>query len=131
MIDRILSLLLVVSLGCTSCSLAVASHQPINIIPSDPRAEVYVDGNLIGTGPQTVDLDKSESHSAMAKCGDSAGTGEIRTSLSTTGVLDLIGGIIILVPFIGFVSPGAWKLSPTTLSVAVPDASDCDPESAA
>ncbi len=113
-------------LSLTSCSLAAPSHQSINIMPSHQSAKVYVDGNLSGEGPQTVSMSRSSSHSIMAKCDGSAGTAMIDRSLSTTGILDIIGGVIILIPFIGLVAPGAWKLSPTTVSVAIPDESACD-----
>ena len=123
---RIIAAALVLSIfSLTSCSLFSPSHQSINIIPSHPRADVYVDGNLVGKGPQTVSMSKSSSHSIMVKCAASAGTGLVDRSLSTTGILDIIGGLCILFPFIGLVAPGAWKLSPTTLSVAIPDESAC------
>lgn len=108
-----------------SCSLAAPSTQPINIMPSHPGAEVYVDGSLRGSGAQTVELSKKNTHSVMAKCGGSAGVAAIDRNLSTTGILDLIGGFLILIPFIGLVSPGAWELSPTSISVPVPDATAC------
>lgn len=113
-------------LSLTGCSLAVGSRQSINIMPSHPRADVYVDGNLVGKGPQNVSMSKSSSHSIMAKCGGSAGTGIIDRSLSTTGMLDLIGGLLILFPLLGLISAGAWKLNPTTLSVAIPDETACE-----
>lgn len=110
----------------SGCSLAASSSQPIAIMPSHPNAEVYVDGTLKGTGAQTVDLTKKNSHSVMAKCGGSAGVVTIDRHLSTTGILDIIGGCIILIPLIGLVAPGAWELSPTSIYVPIPDASTCD-----
>ena len=95
-------------------------------MPSHANAEVYVDGNLRGTGPQTVELSKKRTHSVMAKCGSSAGAASIGRNFSTTGILDLIGGILLLIPLIGLTAPGAFELSPTTVSVPIPDASACD-----
>ncbi|MEE2704191.1 MAG: hypothetical protein VX614_09250 [Myxococcota bacterium] len=112
-------------LSRTGCSLAVPSRQSINIIPSAQQAKVYVDGNYVGDGPQTVSMSKSTEHSIMAKCGSSAGTAVVSRSMSTTGILDAIGGFILLVPWIGLVSPGAWKLTPTSVSVGIPDESGC------
>jgi hypothetical protein len=120
---RPVSLLLVASLlSTTSCSLFSPSSQNVNILPSHPAAQVYVDGNLVGTGPQSVRLKKSSSHSVLVKCGTSAGTGVIDRELSTTGILDIIGGFIIIIPFFGLLAPGSHSLSPDTLSVAIPDA---------
>ncbi len=113
----------VVSLA--GCSLAAPTTKSIEIIPSEPTAEVFVDGNLVGTGPQTVELSTGRAHSVMAKCGRSAGTETINRRLSGTGVADIIGGLLILVPFLGLTADGAWTLSPDTINVGVPDGSDC------
>src|SRR5262249_24085624 len=53
----------------SACSLFAPPSQSINIVPSNPNASVYVDGNLVGKGPQSVRLSKSDTHSVMAKCG--------------------------------------------------------------
>ena len=110
----------------TACSLARSTSQVITIIPSHPNAEVTVDGQPRGTGTMTVDLKRNRSHSVMARCGNSSGVALVDRNLSTTGLLDLIGGFLILIPFLGLVAPGAWDLSPTAVSVPVPDASACE-----
>lgn len=120
------SLLVPLTALVCSCSLASSSTQSIVIMPSHASAEVYVDGNLRGTGPQTVELSKKRNHSVMAKCGNSAGAASIERNLSTTGLLDIIGGFLILLPFIGLTAAGAWELSPTTVSVPVPDSGGCE-----
>ncbi len=120
---KIIATLLITSLA--GCSLIQPSTQPVTIVPSNQNAQIYVDGNMIGKGPQTVQLKRNAAHSIMAKCPKSAGVAGIDKSLSTTGILDIIGGIIILVPFIGLLSPGAYDLSPTSLSVAIPDETNC------
>lgn len=112
----------VLSLGC---SLARSSSQSIVITPSHPNAEVFVDGVSKGTGTQHVDMSRKESHSIMAKCGGSSGVAMVSRELSTTGLLDIVGGILILIPFIGLFSPGAFELSPSVVSVAIPDDSKC------
>lgn len=113
------------AIGVSGCSLGAAKSESINIIPSTPKADVYVDGNLVGTGSQAVMLSRGQAHSVMVKCGDSAGTGSIDRKISGTGIADIIGGLIILIPFIGLAADGAYDLSPNTLTVAVPDASGC------
>ena len=107
------------------CSLGAPVTKSINIVPSAANADVYVDGNLVGTGPQTVDMATGHAHSVMAQCGDSAGTGTVSRRLSGYGIADIIGGLIFLVPFIGLTADGAWTLDPETLNVAVPDSSGC------
>ncbi len=112
-------------LSLTACSLAAPTTKSIEIIPSAPGAEVFVDGNLVGTGTQTVELSTGKAHSVMAKCGRSAGTETINRRLSGSGVADIVGGLLILVPFLGLTADGAWTLSPETVNVGVPDSSDC------
>lgn len=107
------------------CSLGAPRSETINIIPSTPKASVFVNGNLIGTGTQAVNLSRGQAHSVMVKCGESAGTGSIDRKISGTGIADIIGGLVFLLPFLGFTSDGAFDLTPNTLSVAVPDSSGC------
>lgn len=111
------------SLGC---SLAAPGTQSIAIVPSHPKADVYVDGVQIGTGTVTAVLSRENSHTVMAKCPGSSGIFTIQRGLSTMGLLDVVGGVLILVPFIGLFSPGAFELSPPTAAVAIPDESGCD-----
>ena len=115
----------IVVASLAGCSLAAPTTKSIDIIPSEPNAEVFVNGNLVGMGPQTVELSTGSAHSVMAKCGRSAGTETINRRLSGTGVADIIGGLLILVPFLGLTADGAWTLSPETVTVGVPDGSDC------
>ncbi len=57
----------------------------------------------------------------MAKTSDNrAGVATIGTKISTTGVLDLVGGILILVPFLGLLSSGFWSLDTDQVAIAVP-----------
>ena len=37
--------------------------------------------------------------------------------LNETGILDIIGGIIILIPALGLLSPGAWSVDETAVTV--------------
>ncbi|MEQ9454762.1 MAG: hypothetical protein RLN76_09260 [Phycisphaeraceae bacterium] len=109
--------LLVQSLGC---SLFVSDMQMIEITASDPRAEIVVDNRVVGTGTASVELSKRSSHVVMAKLGDRVGTAQVRQTISTTGILDLVGGFIILVPFLGVLGGGFNKLDPESVVVPLP-----------
>ena len=102
------------------CSLFQPHEQPLTVIPSDQSAEVYVNGRLIGTGTQTVKVKRGKDYAVMAKVGDRAGTAHVGRKISGTGVADIIGGFIILFPFLGALSPGFWDLNPQRVSVALP-----------
>lgn len=36
-----------------------------------------------------------------------------------TGVLDVVGGCLFLVPFIGLATPGAWSLDETDVTISL------------
>ena len=102
------------------CSFASPSSQNITIIPSDPRADVFVDGRPLGKGTIQTRLKKSESHAVMARVGDRVGVGQVDRSISTSGMLDIVGGVLILLPLLGLFAPGFWKLDPDVVAVAIP-----------
>ena len=128
MLRKTLALLLAAGIASlsTACSLAAPRTQSIVIIPSHPSAEVYVDGIPRGRGTTTVQLDRNGEYTVLATCGSVSGGASIDRHFSETGLLDIVGGILILVPFIGVLTSGAYELSPTTVNVAIPDTSGCD-----
>ena len=120
---RLICILLSVSFPlCQGCSLFVGSTQSVTVSATVPEAEVYVDGQLMGRGPVTVELRRNRSHGFMAKVGERVGTVHTGTQISTTGILDIIGGFFFLIPFIGIAAPGFWSLDRDFVIVAVPAA---------
>ena len=105
------------SLGQAGCSL-FAPHTVNIIVASHPEADLYVDGLKIGRGTATHFVKRNSSHIIMAKLDDQTAMVTIGTTLSTTGVLDIIGGIFLLFPLIGLLSPGAW--SPDQEAITLP-----------
>ena len=110
----------------TSCSFASSSTQSIAVQPTHENADVFVDGRLVGRGTRSVEMHKRRGHVVMAKCGGSVGIAQVDRSISTSGILDLIGGVIILVPFLGALAPGFWRLDPPMVVVVIPDTSKCE-----
>lgn len=112
------SLVAVSLLGAlASCSLFVRGKQPVTILTDEPNADIRVDGQYLGRGRATVSLDKRETHSIVATMGKRSAYATIDYDFSTTGVLDLIGGCIILLPALGLLSGGAWKLDQTHVNL--------------
>lgn len=128
---RIPSLFLtpVLAVSSVGCSLAGSATQSVTIIPSHPKAQIIIDGVPKGTGIQSFELRRDRSHSVLAQCKDSSGVATVYRELSPTGILDIIGGLLILLPFVGLFAPGAYDLSPENVSVAIPDASGCNEQS--
>ena len=46
-------------------------------------------------------------------------TRQIGTKMSFTGILDIIGGCIILFPFFGLLFPGSHELDQSNISIAL------------
>lgn len=105
---------------CGGCSVFKPTRQSVLITPSDPNALVYVDGVQVGSGTTGVDLQRNKSHSVVAKVGERSGSAGIGTKISATGILDIAGGFIWLVPFAGIAAPGFYDLDTTTVHVPIP-----------
>ena len=120
----LLALSLVLAPGC---SLGGSKTQPVSITATDSSAEIFVDGALVGTGATTVDLEKNKSHAILARVGDRVGTVQIGYKISQTGVLDIVGGILFLIPFLGVFGPSFHELDSTQVTVVLPGGTNADP----
>lgn len=100
-----------------SCSLFVEGTQPVTILASDKEADIRVDGIFIGRGQATAVLDKGESHSIVATKGDKAAYATVDYGVSTTGILDGVGSCLLILPVLGFISGGAWRLDTTHVNL--------------
>lgn len=119
---KALTLVLTTSIGVSTigCSAFQPKQMPVTITASDSSATLYVDNNPVGTGHTTLNLDRNRSYAVSATVGGRTGTAAIGRKISGTGVLDIVGGVIFLVPFVGCFTPGFWDLDPTTVNVVVP-----------
>lgn len=114
--------LMVVSLTClgiTSCSLFCSGSKTVLVSSNDPNAILRADGQYIGKGSGSASLKKNKTHIITAQNGTKQGAAMLDSEISITGVLDLIGGICFLVPFLGFLSKGAWTLDKDSVYVEV------------
>jgi len=92
---------------------------------SEPDAEVYINGQYMGHGHVTTRVPRNENLSVMEKKeGYKPATRNIGTTMSTTGILDLIGGCFILVPFFGLLFPGAQRLEENNVSLVLQEEVD-------
>ena len=117
-----IALLLAVALVASTpgCSLFAGSRANLTVTASDPTAEIWIDGAMYGRGTVQAEVACDRPHSVMAKAGDRVGTRTVQRTISTTGVLDIIGGILWLVPFLGVLGPGFWEPEEEHVTVVVP-----------
>ena len=94
----------------------------VSITASDPKADIYVNGAAVGRGAATTRVKRNESFSVMARSGDRVGVATVGTSISPVGILDIVGGIFFLIPFIGIAGPGFHTLDTNNVSVVIPPA---------
>ncbi len=114
------SLSLIGMLLLQGCSAFQPSDQMVTIIASEQDATVYVDNNPVGTSPVSISLERDRSYAVSAKYGGRVGTAVVGRKISGTGVLDIVGTCLFIVPVIGLFSPGFWDLDPTTVHVQLP-----------
>lgn len=97
---------------CLRGKRVVASHCVLNHVPFS--------GPPKGKGQVITELKRNDHHTVTAKVGERTGSATIGKTISTTGVLDIIGTCIFIIPVIGIFQAGFYDLEPTTVSVAVP-----------
>ncbi|MCC6547763.1 PEGA domain-containing protein [Candidatus Sumerlaeota bacterium] len=108
----------------TSCSLVSARTQRLTVSSTPDGAEVFVNGELVGTTPvQTKINRRDDSNIMIRKEGYKTITKTTSRELSGVGIVDVIFGCIWLVPFLGLLGDGAYKQDPKNVSVILPQAS--------
>jgi len=116
---RIIAILLCATLLVSQSGCSLFAPAMVNVVvASHPEAELYVDGTRIGKGTATHTVRRDSSHIVMAKLDDQTAMVSIGTKMSSTGVLDIVGGIFFLIPLLGLLAPGAW--SPDQEGITLP-----------
>ena len=112
---------LVLSLLCpvVACSTFGSRYQAVRVSSDPSGAEVFVDGGLLGVTPLKARMRRNQDLILeVRKPGYDTGFRELDAGKpSTLGMLDMIGGCIILIPFFGMLSDAAWDYEPSTFIV--------------
>ena len=105
------------------CSVFAPASQSVVLQSNDPAATLYADGRPVGTGSATVRLRKNRSHTFRAESPDGrSATAHVGSTISTVGVVDVVGGVLFLVPFAGALAPGFWVLDNDRFYLDLPPA---------
>ncbi len=116
---RILLILPIIS-SQIGCSVFRSGRQNFIVMASDPQAKIYVNNEYKGVGNVDVLVPRNKPVMVrVEKEGCQSISRIIETKLSTTGVLDTIGGWLILLPFIGLAFPGAYELEKSSLTMNI------------
>jgi len=97
----------------SGCSLLAPRTQTLTITSSPEGAEVLVDDTVVGRTPLECRVRRWRPVTvAIRKEGYRPASRTTTRSLSGVGIFDVVGGALVLFPFFGLLSGGAWEHSP-------------------
>lgn len=103
----------VVMVSFSGCSFGAPSMQTIHITSSPPGANVIAGGQPVGQTPLQFEAHRGDNLLIeVRKAGYQTQYRTTSRTLSGTGILDAVGGCLLLLPLIGLLSSGAWKHDP-------------------
>ena len=112
------TLLLSATLSTSACSLVAPTTTNLSIASDPSGAKVTVNGAYVGTTPTVYNTKRDQPIALIvSKDGYESATRSVSTKVSSTGIVDIIGGCIWLVPFFGLLAPGAWDLDSPNVTV--------------
>lgn len=118
MLDRSwlrIAALVVATVHLAACSLFGPRLQTITISSDPEGAKVLVNSEYVGNAPLRTQVQRHEDVLIEARLpGYETAYRTSHRSLSSLGLVDVIGGAILLVPFIGLLSPAAWQHEPAS-----------------
>jgi len=107
-----------VSVLTTGCSVLAKNTQPVKIACSEPDATLQINGGPTFTGKTQIEARRNKIVAAACfKTGYYPSQKYISSSLSTSGMYDLAGSFILVLPAIGLFMPGAWDLDETDVTL--------------
>jgi hypothetical protein len=121
-LKKSISVMLVLAFGTLQfgCSAFTGSRQHFSVTTPERDAQIYINGEFVGTGTAKVTVPRNQSVSVLVKKdGCHPATREVGTKMSSTGVADIIGGCIILIPFIGLLFPGSHQLDQDNVAIVL------------
>jgi hypothetical protein len=108
----------VLLMDCTGCSLFASRYQTISVSSEPMGAQVTINGENAGTTPLEHSVRRNQETSILVrKDGYQPATRHTTKGLSSIGILDVVGGCIFLLPFLGLLSGGAWEQEPANVAV--------------
>lgn len=112
--------LIVATVHLAACSLSGPRMQTITISSDPEGAKVLVNTESVGTTPLRVQVRRGDDLLIeVKKPGYETAYRKSSRTLSGVGLVDLVGGAILLVPLIGLISPAAWEHEPSSFGVTL------------
>jgi len=118
--NKFLALFLVVALISSGCSAFAPKTQSFSVSTDQSDAKIFINGNLAGQGTANMLVKRNQNVAVMAqKDGFITAQRNIGKHLNTTGILDIVGGLIFLIPLFGLLAPGAYSLDETNVNLVL------------
>ena len=116
MIQKLLTYTLMIFL--CSCSALNGSQTPLRVQSSESDAQIYVNGDYIGDGSiETLVPRRTYVSVLVKKKGFKTFEQELAYCPGVVGAIDIIGGLIWYVPYIGLFFPGAYVVEQEDLTI--------------
>lgn len=102
------------------CSLFGPRYETIGVSSDPPGAKVNVSGRPVGTTPVRFEVHRGENLLLeVQKPGYQTQYRSASRKLSTLGILDVVGGAMLLLPLIGLISSAAWEHDPAEFGITL------------
>ncbi len=107
----------IAAVSVAGCSMFLAPQSETFTVNSNQSgAKVTVNGQT-ASAPATFNLPGNKRVDVtVSKKGYETYNTSVGYSISSYGLLDIVGGVFFLVPLIGLISPGAWQLETSTVN---------------
>ena len=116
---RLISLA-VVSCYLAGCSLFGPRSESIGVSSDPPGARVIASGKPVGTTPLYFEAQRGDNLLIeVQKSGYQTQYRTLSRKMSTLGILDIVGGAIWLVPFLGLLSSAASEFEPAEIGITL------------
>ena len=116
--NKLIGIIWAVSILTSGCSVLAANTQTIKIACSEPDATIQINGGQTYKGKTEVEARRNKMVAITCyKQGYFPAQKVISSSLSGTGIADLLGAFVIYLPAIGIFTPGAWNFDETDVTL--------------
>lgn len=114
------TIVLLLAVHVSGCSILAPWSQQVTISSDPAGADVVVNGEFVGATPVQISVPRRSRNAILvSKKGYRSSRRKTSVEMSTLGIVDTIGGIIWLVPFIGLAFPGAWQQAEENIAVVL------------
>ncbi len=115
--NKVIVAIAALSIVISGCSTFAPKTQTVSAACSEPDAALQINGQMF-QGRAQVKAKRNKTVSIMCtKVGYFPSQKTIDYSLSGTGVADIVGTALLLLPGIGLFTAGAWKLDETDVNL--------------